>query len=727
MPTVASTAAGATACRIVAQRVVRPPSARMTSSAPYPRTPVSAGVVEPEPEAALTDEQPEREVEQQGGQPAARGEPHRDDGDEQHGRTSQQDDPEVVDRHARPPPATASPAPGMPQTAPLDAARVPRRRVLRLSLLGVGTLLVVVLLVAFVTTVVVVRRSFPTQDGTLSLPGLSAPVTVIRDDARRAADLRANRRRPVPCPGVRAGAGQVLRDGLPAARDRRRLSELVGTSDEALQADKVVRTLGWRQVAQQELDQADPTTRRYLDDYARGVNDYITHPVTVRAVAELHRPRARPHAVADRALDPARLRLPGSRRWPGTCAATTTTSSPGPGSWARSRTSTASTSSTRPTPTRSTPRSSAAGENQAATATPAAAASLTRAAAASLATGGSGIPVAAPGRGAGGRRTAPALRPRADASGLLAALTSTAGQRSLVLAQQAVAAVPNLLGGGADGVGSNSWVVSGALTTTGKPLLANDPHLGPGIPGTWYQMGLHCEPLSDACPYRRRRLHLLRRPGSDHRAHPAHRLGHDEPRARRHRLLPGEAQRERVPARRQGGPADDAAGDDRRRRRVVRDDHGAVDGRRSPAVRRHRRRRPGRAAGSGRPRSPRRAATATRSRSSGPRRLRATTWTPSSPWTRHRTSPRSGPRCSSSTSQRRTSSTRTSTGTSATRPQAGSRSAAPTCPASPCPPTAPGRCRDGIPATTGPATCRPRSCRGRRIRRRASSSPRTSR
>ena len=30
----------------------------------------------------------------------------------------------------------------------------------------------------------------------------------------------------------------------------------------------------------------------------------------------------------------------------------------------------------------------------------------------------------------------------------------------------------------ASGIGSNSWVVSGAHTTTGKPLLANDPHLG---------------------------------------------------------------------------------------------------------------------------------------------------------------------------------------------------------------------------------------------------------
>ncbi|MEI6667054.1 MAG: penicillin acylase family protein [Acidobacteriota bacterium] len=36
------------------------------------------------------------------------------------------------------------------------------------------------------------------------------------------------------------------------------------------------------------------------------------------------------------------------------------------------------------------------------------------------------------------------------------------------------------------GGGSNSWVVAGSRTTTGKPLLANDPHLGGQAPSTWY-------------------------------------------------------------------------------------------------------------------------------------------------------------------------------------------------------------------------------------------------
>ncbi len=36
------------------------------------------------------------------------------------------------------------------------------------------------------------------------------------------------------------------------------------------------------------------------------------------------------------------------------------------------------------------------------------------------------------------------------------------------------------------GLGSNNWVVSGAKSATGKPLLANDPHLGLTAPAVWY-------------------------------------------------------------------------------------------------------------------------------------------------------------------------------------------------------------------------------------------------
>jgi penicillin amidase len=48
--------------------------------------------------------------------------------------------------------------------------------------------------------------------------------------------------------------------------------------------------------------------------------------------------------------------------------------------------------------------------------------------------------------------------------------------------------VADLLLGGArqEATGSNNWVVDGTLTATGKPMLANDPHLAAHIPSLWY-------------------------------------------------------------------------------------------------------------------------------------------------------------------------------------------------------------------------------------------------
>ena len=39
---------------------------------------------------------------------------------------------------------------------------------------------------------------------------------------------------------------------------------------------------------------------------------------------------------------------------------------------------------------------------------------------------------------------------------------------------------------GVEGIGSNNWVVAGSRTVTGKPLLANDPHLKLSAPSLWY-------------------------------------------------------------------------------------------------------------------------------------------------------------------------------------------------------------------------------------------------
>ncbi len=51
------------------------------------------------------------------------------------------------------------------------------------------------------------------------------------------------------------------------------------------------------------------------------------------------------------------------------------------------------------------------------------------------------------------------------------------------LGTQALLAAPP---SGVEGVGSNNWVVHGSHTDTGKPLLANDPHLKLSTPALWY-------------------------------------------------------------------------------------------------------------------------------------------------------------------------------------------------------------------------------------------------
>ncbi|WP_435178010.1 penicillin acylase family protein [Halorussus sp. AFM4] len=46
------------------------------------------------------------------------------------------------------------------------------------------------------------------------------------------------------------------------------------------------------------------------------------------------------------------------------------------------------------------------------------------------------------------------------------------------------------------GVGSNSWVVSGTQTASGKPIVANDPHLSLMAPPVWYEMNLRTDDVS---------------------------------------------------------------------------------------------------------------------------------------------------------------------------------------------------------------------------------------
>ena len=54
----------------------------------------------------------------------------------------------------------------------------------------------------------------------------------------------------------------------------------------------------------------------------------------------------------------------------------------------------------------------------------------------------------------------------------------------------------NEIPGGKDGIGSNNWALNGKLTASGKPLLANDPHLGLSAPAIWYMAHLEAPGLN---------------------------------------------------------------------------------------------------------------------------------------------------------------------------------------------------------------------------------------
>jgi penicillin G amidase len=80
-----------------------------------------------------------------------------------------------------------------------------------------------------------------------------------------------------------------------------------------------------------------------------------------------------------------------------------------------------------------------------------------------------------------------------------AAWREVAGRSAQALSIAGLAHDSTLAGDG--GIGSNNWVVAPSKSATGGALLANDPHLGFGMPSVWYMNGLHCRTVSDACPF----------------------------------------------------------------------------------------------------------------------------------------------------------------------------------------------------------------------------------
>ena len=283
------------------------------------------------------------------------------------------------------------------------------------------------------TAATLVRRPFPRTDGTLSVRGLHAPVTVRRDA------------HGIPQVYADDPADLFFGQGYVQAQDRffemdvrrhltaGRLSEMFGS--QALEADEAVRTMGWRRVAEAEVDRLRPSTQAYLRAFSAGVNAYLRGRSTTRISLEYT-----VLGLGGLQYEPEPWTPVDSVAWLKAMA------------WDL--------------------RGNMADE-------------IARA---RLSVSRSPQQVAELYPGYPYSRHDPIMR----WTGRTTAAGGTGGDPG---------STTGLGLGSSGGIGSNSWVVSGDLTTTGAPLLANDPHLAPSMPGVWYQMGLHCRSVSTSCPF----------------------------------------------------------------------------------------------------------------------------------------------------------------------------------------------------------------------------------
>lgn len=332
------------------------------------------------------------------------------------------------------------------------------RWIRRLIAGGLILLLVVVVAgagLAWFTT----RASFPQVSGTVTVAGLGTTVEVRRDE--------------YGVPQITADTAEDLfmAQGYVHAQERfwemdfrrhvtaGRLSELFGESQ--IGTDTFIRTMGWRHVAEQELALLSPESVSYLQAYAAGVNAYLAD-----------------HAGSSLSLEYAVLDLqdPGYQPEPWTPVDSL--------AWLKAMAW--NLSGNLDAEIQRVVYATYLSDAQIADLDP----PYPYDRAPVIVTDSSDMTAAAP-------AVAPAVA-RAQAPAL--DLKALAIRLSAI--QAMASRLPGLLGmAGTSGIGSNSFVVDGSRTTTGMPILANDPHLGASMPGIWMQMGLHCRELSDACPF----------------------------------------------------------------------------------------------------------------------------------------------------------------------------------------------------------------------------------
>lgn len=346
-----------------------------------------------------------------------------------------------------------------PETGPVDVAERTRSvgRTIGAWVFGVIAGLVVIALVAAGIGVWTIQRSFPQLDGEITLAGLDREVTVQRD--------------ALGIPFITATSAQDLfyAQGYVHAQDRfwemdfrrhvtgGRLAELFGESQ--VPTDRFLRTLGWREIAEQEVEALDSTTLDYYEAYADGVNAYLAD-----------------HSGADASLEYAVLGLqnPGYEIEPWTPVDSV--------AWLKAMAwDLRGNIETETERALMAPDFSADEIEELYPAYP-----FDR------------NPVIVPTIAAPAEEEAEPAAWTDETGAATEAVTASIEWQEV---DGVIEAVSALVGGLGEGIGSNSWVVSGDLTESGMPLLANDPHLGADMPNVWHQIGLRCAVVTEACPF----------------------------------------------------------------------------------------------------------------------------------------------------------------------------------------------------------------------------------
>jgi penicillin G amidase len=133
--------------------------------------------------------------------------------------------------------------------------------------------LCVLLLAAAVTLWYFIYRPLPQLDGTLHLPGLQKEVIVERDNWGVPHIRAASVEDMVEAQGYVMAQDRLWQMDLLRRVARGQLSEILGPA--TINIDKQFRTLGFSRAADRDYSQVDPATRSVFEAYARGVNHFI--------------------------------------------------------------------------------------------------------------------------------------------------------------------------------------------------------------------------------------------------------------------------------------------------------------------------------------------------------------------------------------------------------------------------------------------------------------------